>query len=325
MIVVATRMEIITTEQDQYVTSSIVKDKGCDNNPTLDMNIESDTAASVQQQPFRQVRNIPIYFHEDWRTGIGGGLWSTGLAMGQYFISTESAMTNLYQLSQRCSATTTTSSSSSSSSVSDSNQGQQTHLALSILELGSGNGFLAVCLAAAITSMSSSTTNRNEVLRIRNLVITDEIDHLRMIQTTIQNNPKALECVDNLTIQEHRWGVFTDNTNSTIESSTGSLKNTGNSTYSNNHIVLDGATKFDFIIGSDVAYHDSLVQPLLTSILHFSHHDTISLIGITMMDTKPSFFHELDRHGFIYQKLADHLLDPQFRGTTFGIFAIQKK
>jgi hypothetical protein len=148
-----------------------------------------------------------------------------------------------------------------------------------------------------------------------------------MIQKTLSSNPQVLGCVDNVTIQEHRWGVFTDDRSSRIESNLSSLiidGTTTNHTFTNNHILLDGTTKFDLIVGSDVAYHETLYQPLLQSIQQFSHNETISLIGITMTDTKPSFFHLLDQYGFIYEKLADHLLEPQFRGTTFGIFAIQK-
>lgn len=298
-------MKVETKELKQHVTTSEVatEKEGCSG---TDMNMESITS-----KPFMYVRNIPIYFEEDWRTGIGGGLWSTGLAMGKYF-NTESAITNLMNLSQRCSTTSTSS----------SHERQQTEL--SILELGSGNGFLAVCLAAAITSISSSQTKNK--LRIRNLVITDEINHLNLIQKTIHNNLHVLECVDNLTVQEHQWGVFKDSNISRIKELTVSLDESiiYNKSISNNNVVLDGTTKFDLIIGSDVAYHETLYQPLLQSLQQFSHDDTISLIGITMSDTKPSFFHQLDCNGFMYQKLADHLLDPQFRGTTFGVFAIQK-
>ena len=27
----------------------------------------------------------PVYLTEDWDSGIGGGLWTTGLALGRYF------------------------------------------------------------------------------------------------------------------------------------------------------------------------------------------------------------------------------------------------
>jgi predicted nicotinamide N-methyase len=299
-------MKIDTKELEQHGTAfkEATEKEGYSD---TDMNMESKTIT-----PFLFVRSIPIYFEEDWRTGIGGGLWSTGLAMGKYF-NTESAITNLAKLSQRCSP------SPSSSLLSHERQ----QMKLSILELGSGNGFLAVCLTAAITSLSSSQSQNK--FRISNLVITDEINHLSLIQKTIQNNLHAMECVDNLTIQEHQWGVFTDSNICNTESTVSLNDNiNGTAVFSNNPIALDGTTKFDFIIGSDVAYHESLYQPLLQSLQQFSHDDTISLIGITMTDTKPAFFHQLDYHGFMYQKLADHLLDPPFRGTTFGIFAIQK-
>jgi predicted nicotinamide N-methyase len=259
---------------------------------TTTNDVEEDDVQVVK--PFLFVHDIPIYFQEDWRTGIGGGLWSTGLAMGEYF-GTESALSNLYHLSQRCSSRYTEQPSSSTTQ-------------LSILELGSGNGFLAVCLVAAIASL-------RDKLQIRDFVITDDMDHLDMIQQTIKNNPHTSPYSENITIMEHRWGIFTnDNTKvSTTETNT------------NSKFILDGSKKFDLIIGSDVAYRDYLYDPLIRSLNQFSHSETISLIGVTMTDTKPEFFHQLDRAKFMYKKLADHLMHPQFRGTTFGIFAIQRK
>ena len=174
-------------KQNEAMFNAAAEKEGCSD---TDMNMKTKVT-----KPFLCVRDTQIYFEEDWRTGIGGGLWSTGLAMGKYF-NTQSAITNLTNLSQRCSTT--------SSSLSHERQ----QMKLSILELGSGNGFLAVCLAAAITSISSSQCK--DKLRISNLVITDEINHLNLIRKTMQNNLQALECVDNLSIQEHQWGVFTD-------------------------------------------------------------------------------------------------------------------
>ena len=299
-------MEIETEGLEQFnvVSKERIEEEGCGG---ADMNFEASTAT-----PFLYIRTIPVYFEEDWRTGIGGGLWSTGLAMGKYF-STDSALTSLTDLSKQCSVV--------SSSL--SNECQQKKL--SILELGSGNGFLSVCLAAAITSISSSQNKMK--LRIRNLVITDEADHLSLIHKTICRNLRTMACVENVAIQEHQWGVFNDNSISCSTESIASLDGniTKNRGFSNDMIVLDGTTKFDLIIGSDVAYHETLYQPLLQSLQQFSHKNTVSLIGITMTDTKPSFFHQLDCNGFTYQKLADHLLDSQFRGTAFGIFAIQKR
>ena len=231
---------------------------------------------NVVEEPFLYIRGIPVYFREDWRTGIGGGLWSTGLALGRYF-GTDAAQSNLRNFRPRGAHS------------------------LSILELGSGNGFLAVCIAAAITAMDS--------MRVQDFVITDELDHLDLIRTIIQANPNAMKCVDNLSVMEHRWGMFPSNS----------------SEVSKNAIVLDGTKKFDLIVGSDVAYRESLYDPLIKSILQFSHSHTVTLIGVTMIDTTPEFFHRLDRAGLFWQKFADHLLEPKFRGTTFGIIAIQRK
>ncbi len=37
---------------------------------------------------FLSIDDTPVYFREDWNTGIGGGLWSTGLAIAKVSIST---------------------------------------------------------------------------------------------------------------------------------------------------------------------------------------------------------------------------------------------
>mmetsp|Transcript_35649 Transcript_35649/g.72315 ORF Transcript_35649/g.72315 Transcript_35649/m.72315 type:complete len:179 (-) Transcript_35649:1097-1633(-) len=81
---------------------------------------------------------------------------------------------------------------------------------------------------------------------------------------------------------------------------------------------------FDFIFGSDLAYRDSLHAPLISSLDRLSHENTVSLIGVTMADTKPSFFQSLKKAGFRYERLSDYMLEPEFRGTTFGLFVIQR-
>ena len=44
-----------------------------------------------------------------------------------------------------------------------------------------------------------------------------------------------------------------------------------------------------------------------------------------MTDTQPVFFDKLTKAGFRHEKLADHLLEKEFRGSDFGIFAIQRR
>jgi predicted nicotinamide N-methyase len=228
---------------------------------------------TTDQRPFITVHDVPIYFQEDWESGIGGGLWSTGLAMAEY-LGTEHALSNI----------------------------QQRLYAANVLELGSGNGLLAMCLAAAASHAISS---------IQNIVITDTKEHISLIEKTVRANKHAIGGIQRIIAVEHLWGEFHDQTDNdgTLESA-----------------VKQGTIKFDLILGSDVAYRpDELYDPLIASILQFSHENTVCLIGVTMVDTTPEFFAKLDCNGLQYRKLADHLLTEKFRGTTFAIFTIRRK
>ena len=40
---------------------------------------------------FLKIGTIPVYFQEDWGTGIGGGLWLTGLALAKYLNSSHAS------------------------------------------------------------------------------------------------------------------------------------------------------------------------------------------------------------------------------------------
>jgi len=37
-----------------------------------------DSTRSPGEEAFLTINDVPIYFNEDWGTGIGGGLWTTG-------------------------------------------------------------------------------------------------------------------------------------------------------------------------------------------------------------------------------------------------------
>ena len=193
---------------------------------------------------FLSIDNIPVYFQEDWQIGIGGGLWSTGLAIAKYFERhSVDVSENLKRL------------------------GGIKRKRLSAIELGSGNGFLSVCLLA----LASSHNN----IPVDNLVVTDLEDHLSLMEntmkvnshvwdrlivvkggspTTAHGNPShRKENKVSVTIAEHIWGESSDE------------------------------KKFDFIFGSDLAYRDSLYDPLISSLLQLSHQHTISLIGTLFM------------------------------------------
>ena len=248
---------------------------------------------------FLRIRDTPIYFQEDWATGIGGGLWSTGLALAQYLNSSHASqqLERLYR--------------------------QKQCRPLNMLELGSGNGLLAACWLALGKD------------KIRNLVITDTTEHLPLIQRTMEANPH-LSTNDttsretkntpspNVLILEHNWGEFADvevNNNEAVDS--GPLT------------MVDCISKgencdLDVIVGSDVAYHQDLYDPLICSLLRFTEKDwrkppTVILLGCTMSDTTPEFFDRLRNKGFVYQRLADHLLDPKYQGRIFGVFVVQRR
>ena len=215
------------------------------------------------KEPALTINDKPIYLVEDWEHGIGGGLWSTGLAMAKYFASDHAKE----QLSKNA--------------------------ITNVLELGSGNGFLGVCLLAACPTLNK-------------VVITDTKEHLPLMETTVKANPQVVQNENQVLVKEYLWGT-TPSWNS----------------HQGDEI------SFDLIIGSDVAYRDELHDPLIAGLLQFSpptsKKQPIIMLGVTLLDTKPIFFRKLSDAGFVYERLADHLLDPSFRGTNFGIFVIQKK
>jgi hypothetical protein len=258
----------------------------------------------------------PICLREDWNSGIGGGLWSTGLAMANYFCTTHfQAQLQWMQRRKRHVMTT-----------------DGVDPTLRVLELGSGNGFLSVCLVVAAMMRrgdhmgGSDMEDTSSFLAIDKdpipvyITATDTADHLSLMTTTIESNLKrisresaihhgdALHLSQYVTVQEYVWGE------STIESS------------------LIPHTGFDLIIGSDLAYRDELYDPLIAALLQF--YDNVStpkklltILGVTMTDTKPVFFRKLIQAKFRYEKLADHLLQPEFRGSgsrQFGIFVIYR-
>jgi predicted nicotinamide N-methyase len=200
------------------------------------------------------INDKQIKLNEEWEHGIGGGLWSTGLAIAKY-MSTKHGQEQLNHRSK-------------------------------VLELGSGNGFLGVCLMAANPQLET-------------VVITDTKEHLPLIEKTLILN--GIEDKRKVRAVEYLWGPNTSETPAAIKD-----------------------TNFDLIIGSDLAYRDELHDPLIASIVACSSETTVTLLGVTMRDTRPIFFQKLIRAGLKYERLADHLLESTFRGKRFGVFVIWK-
>jgi predicted nicotinamide N-methyase len=212
---------------------------------------------SSSSEPILKINDKPIHLDEDWEHGIGGGLWTTGLAIAKY-LSTRHGQEQLRH---------------------------RRH----VLELGSGNGLLGVCLLAANPQLET-------------VVITDTKDHLPLIEKTLSLNGIDDNISTKVKVEEYMWGPHTSNTPAVIKD-----------------------TAFDLIIGSDLAYRDYLHDPLIASIVACSSHNTVTLLGVTMSDTKPIFFQKLIAAGLKYERLADHLLEDTFRGKLFGVFVIWKE
>ncbi|KAL7546549.1 hypothetical protein ACHAWF_009879 [Thalassiosira exigua] len=293
---------------------------------------KGDGDIKVASEAFLTIENVPVYFSEDWNTGIGGGLWSTGLAMAKYFERhAGDVVENL-----KCLVRARERSSCREWDFQRKNNDASKTGGLSALELGSGNGFLSVCLLALAA---------HEHIPLHELVVTDMADHLALMTTTLRNNPHVWE---QLTEIQPRSGNIAENENEnenkTLNGSLSQVHPGGEDKQpsltrvtiaehlwgqhpSNNHPGENDfhSKKYDFIFGSDLAYRNSLHKPLIKSLLQFSHQHTLCLIGVTMSDTQPSFFDLLTEAGFRYERLADHLLEKEFRGINFGIIAIQRR
>jgi Lysine methyltransferase len=128
-------------------------------------------------------------------------------------------------------------------------------------------------------------------------------DHLELIQKTVDANPEAFRSVKETIVMEHVWG-----SSEPLQLPTRRAEE----------------EHFDLIIGSDVAYGNHIYDPLIQSLALFSGPRTLSLIGFTMIDTKPEFFVRLSDAGFRYRRLSDQLLSIDYRGTTFGVFMMQR-
>ena len=245
-----------------------------------------------QQQPSPKqhvltIRGQPIVLAEHWDSGIGGGLWSTGLALAKY-LDTNHAQEQLKFLQIR-----------------------------TALELGSGNGFLSMCLWAACCCCCGGDDTSSSLLK--RIVVTDTKEHLPLIQSTVDANLPTMMTSGPSTprttvhVMEYLWGTGPLHLRDEIrdEDEDPSRCTKGNT--------------FDLILGTDLAYRDCLHDPLIDTLVHCSHPRTVILLGVTMNDTKPIFFSKLTNAGFQYEKLADHCMDPSFRGTNFGIFIIQQR
>jgi Lysine methyltransferase len=305
------------------------------------VSVEHATPAEQQQQqeqhrqPFLTIRNIPVYFQEDWGAGIGGGLWSTGLAMAKY-LQTDHAWHEFRRRALR---------SRNEKNMNDDNNDKRDEK-MTMVELGSGNGLLSLCwlalFAAIINSgdVGGATANDNGddsccgggCFKNLELIVTDTLDHLPLIQKTLRANQHILEktispSTASVKIVEHQWGDFEPRT-IVLDKSQVVPEEDGAPIVQQHHKLTScniGMGGVDMIVGSDLAYREELYDPLIASFTALSNEHTVILLGCTMADTTPEFFNRLLHAGFVYTRLADHLMDCNFRGQVFGVFVIQKR
>ena len=159
---------------------------------------ETEDNGGGDKQVFLSIDDTPIYFREDWNTGIGGGLWSTGLAIAKYFEHHFSDVSdNLNRLDEM-------------------KRKRGNADGISAIELGSGNGFLSVCLLALAQTAS---------LSLKDVVVTDMEDHLSLMERTIRTNSHVWDELivtkggststhqndgrskKKVTVAEYKWGV----------------------------------------------------------------------------------------------------------------------
>lgn len=262
----------------------------------------------------------PVYLTEDWDSGIGGGLWTTGLALGRYFAASRHFLEQYRSLRARKQKT------------------RQSEKSVRVLELGSGNGFLGVCLVSAIAVAEAngicrgirdvtgySDTNYPKHWPGIEVVVTDTAEHLSLMRATIQSNLKRILPK----IRKQISTLHPSDDNSTSDTDIETIARAEEYLWGENYdFGDDGGEPFDLIIGSDVAYRDYLHDPLIAALDEFCvPQHTVALIGVTMNDTRPIFFEKLQQRGFRFEKLADHLLDDEFSTSSrqFGVFCISKK
>ena len=161
---------------------------------------------------------------------------------------------------------------------------------LRALELGSGNGYLGCSLAHSTNSL------------FHEIVLSDVGEHLPLMRSTVSLNQDALgPTAPAVHVTELLWGAGNGGTQARM------------------------GGPFSFIFGTDVAYRDYLHKPLLETVEELLAPEGTCLLGISLCDTTPKFFDELDKRGFRYEKVNDALVDPKFSGDLFAIIVVERQ
>lgn len=130
-------------------------------------------------------------------------------------------------------------------------------------EIGSGTGLVGLSLAS------------NSQFKPREVVVTDQKDHLGLIQRNVDANSSKLHAP--ISVREFDWLSKGEKEEGSITSS-----------------------PFDVIVGTDVAYCKELYAPVVHALEQVAGPESLILLGVTRTDTGPLFFQLLHQAGFDY-------------------------
>jgi len=135
-------------------------------------------------------------------------------------------------------------------------------------EIGSGTGLVGLSLASS------------SLFKPREVVVTDQKDHLGLIQRNVAANSSKLHA--SLLVREFDW------------LSKGEEEGGGMGT------VSLTSSPFDVIVGTDVAYCKELYAPVVHALERVAGPESLIVLGVTRTDTGPLFFQLLHQAGFDY-------------------------
>ena len=98
-----------------------------------------------------------IYLNENWDSGIGGGLWTTGSALAKYFTTSPHFLQQIKRIRQNNNNEV-----EGGGDDDDDDNNNRRRRPLRVLELGSGNGFLSVCLVVAVAVATANMNNNDD-------------------------------------------------------------------------------------------------------------------------------------------------------------------
>ena len=93
--------------------------------------------------------------------------------------------------------------------------------------------------------------------------------------------------------------------------------------------TFPSAGSFDIILAMECVYHEKLYQPLIETIAHCAHDDSMVFLGVTRQFAKPQFYAKLAAAGFSYTLVPHEALplscSADTGGRDCGLFLLQRR